>query len=255
MSTPPFHTLDSLLSENCNVGNPDRPIYRVFSMHWFKDMIANKAMGLVRPSMWDDPFENFLLQCKVRLPDGIASLAGLRERWYGQCWTSDPNSDAIWRIYSPKLDGVLVKTTARKLFTAFCDPDDDFAQLKFFLAKVQYMSKRRIEKFLEEATFRSLAWGGQNNKFAQTLLVKRPEFKHEKEVRLLFCDAEKTLTGDVYVIPFQYDAVLSDATLDPRLTKTQFKRRKKVLEKMGCSIPIKQSNLYKIKDELVIRSE
>ena len=123
-----------------------------------------------------------------------------------------------------------------------------------FIGEVEYHSRQEIENFLRSVTFRDLASGGQNDKFARTMLVKRLEFTHEKEVRLLFHDADNVSTGWVLNFPFPYSNILQEAVLDPRLEKDEFERRKKDLESLGCSIPIKQSELYKI-DEIEIPIE
>ena len=41
-----------------NIDSEQR-IYRIFSLSRFEEMIQNQELVLVRPSMWDDPFENF----------------------------------------------------------------------------------------------------------------------------------------------------------------------------------------------------
>jgi len=239
------------MDSNCLVDDFDAPIYRVFPLRWFEDMILNKTMGLVRPSGWADPFENFVLKCKVQTPDGLASLQSLHDKWYGQCWTLKPDNDALWRIYSHDLDGVQVSTTVRKLFKAVCDPSDPFAQLMFFIGKVDYLERREIEDFLSKITFKQLVYGGQNQKLARTLLVKRKEFEHEQEVRLLFYNFHNVSAGKVFPFSFPYDTVLEEAVLDPRLAKAEFEHRKRVLETLGCSVSIRQSDLYRI-DEIVI---
>jgi len=46
-----------------NLTHDDREtkIYRVFSFQRFLELVKQKQMTLVRPRMWDDPFENFVL--------------------------------------------------------------------------------------------------------------------------------------------------------------------------------------------------
>ena len=80
----------------------DEQIYRVFSMEWFTQLITTKTNGLVHPAKWDDPFENFFLQNNaITSNQTIVSLESLSESLYGQCWTRNRDSDAMWRIYSP----------------------------------------------------------------------------------------------------------------------------------------------------------
>ena len=226
----------------------DLTIYRVFSMHWFSDLITNNRNGLVNPAFWEDPFENFFLQNNAVTRSGeLVSMETLRESWYGQCWTRNRDSDAMWRIYSPKNDGVRVTTTIRKLFTGFYDSKDSFASLKYLIGSVEYLEKTKIEKFLLDTTFMDLAFGGQPHNFAKTLCIKRPEFSHENEIRLLFQDTQSNVGKNrVATFPFDAHAIISEVALDPRLTDTQFVEKKNELISLGCKIPIIHSDLYRI---------
>ena len=99
-----------------NIVDWEATIYRVFSMQWFTHLITTRTNGLVNPSMWEDPFENFFLKNKAIASDGsVISLESLTESWYGQCWTRNRDSDAMWRIYSPSKDWVRVSTTINKI--------------------------------------------------------------------------------------------------------------------------------------------
>ncbi len=231
----------------------DAPIYRVLPLRRFKELIANKKVVLVRPSLWGDPFENFFLKCPVRIPPTgqLGSMRLIADKWYALCWTRISDSDAMWRIYSPKKGGVRISTTIRKLFSAIYRPDDKLATLKYFIGTVQYKSRRQIEDFLRSTTFMDLAFGGQGHNFARTLCTKRLEFCHEQEVRLLFHDATQKKRSDKLRLPFDYSTVLDDVALDPRLDGPGFDACKNELIALGCSLPIIQSELYKI-DKIVI---
>lgn len=236
---------DLMQSNGLNIDDWDDPIFRVFSLHWFKDMITQRSNGLVRTSKWDDPFENFFLRCNVRTENGeLASLQPIHDGWYGQCWTMDRDSDAMWRIYSHDKGGIRVSTTIRRLFSAVCDTKDEFAKLKFFIGAVEYKGRQQIERFIRDTSFWDLAHGGLADKFARTLCIKRLEFSHEKEVRLLIQDVDHK-HGDVLNVPFNYE-VLDDAVCDPRLEPAEFERVKNELGGLGCTLPITQSDLYKI---------
>jgi hypothetical protein len=225
----------------------DTKIYRIFSLDRFSKIIQNRENGLVNPSKWDDPFENFFLKGFAELEDGTpVSLSQLSASWYGQCWTRNKDSDAMWRIYSADKTGVRVETTARALFSDFYNSVDKLASLKCLIGSVEYKQREEIERFLAETTFTDLALGGQPQKFASTLLIKRPEFSHENEVRLLFNDAD----GDhgqngVAVFPFPWEKILTGVALDPRLSESEFQAEMQKLVALGCTVPITQSELYK----------
>jgi hypothetical protein len=182
---------DLMKSNGLNIDDWDAPIFRVFPLRWFKDMITHGRNGLVRTSKWDDPFENFFLRCNVQTENGeLGSLKSIHDGWYGQCWTLHRDSDAMWRIYSHDKEGIRVSTTIRRLFSEVCDTKDEFAKLKYFIGAVRYQERAEIEEFIKTTSFMDLALGGQADKFAQTLCIKRLEFSHEKEVRLLIQDID-----------------------------------------------------------------
>jgi len=222
----------------------DTKIYRVFSWKWLLKLLQEKRMGLMRPRRWDDPFENFLLKCTVVSHDGSpVSLEKVEGSWYGQCWTMNADSDALWRIYSPNKDGVRVSTTVGHLFDAIYDENDEFASLNYFIGMVRYYERAEIEKLLNEVSFFDMTGGGPIQ-FAALLCVKRPEFEHEKEVRILIRD-DKTCF-DIREIELDPFALFDELVLDPRLNSDAFECQTKQLRAVGWTKAINQSDLYKI---------
>lgn len=76
-------------------------IYRIFSTNRLIELFEKKENALVKPELWDDPFENFIL----KIPEK-GSKSKPNKRGYGQCWTLNFESDAMWRIYSPDKKGL-----------------------------------------------------------------------------------------------------------------------------------------------------
>lgn len=100
-----------------NFINIDQPIYRTYSAQRFVALLKTSSDALVNPAMWEDTFENFFLKSKVQVSaTEVASLENLTSDWYGQCWTINEDTDALWRIHSHDQTGVKVRTTIRKLF-------------------------------------------------------------------------------------------------------------------------------------------
>jgi hypothetical protein len=235
--------------ENNGIGidDWDAPIYRIFQKKWLLELLRTQKNGLMPPASWDDPFEEFFLQCRGVTNDGEeVSFKPLHDSWFGQCWTLEEESDAMWRIYSKKKSGVRVSTTIRKLFTSFYDKTDKFAALKFAVGKVSYKPRSDIENFLASTSFADLTSGGQIHGVAETLCIKRPEFAHEKEVRLLFHDADNQYVGSpVVVVPLNTAAVIDHICLDPRIGRRTVTKVTRELINAGYSGPVSQSELYK----------
>ena len=105
----------------------NKHVYRVMSLRRFYELFSNQENVLVRPSKWEDPFENFILNAQVRLSDGTIAKFGFRNDFYGQCWTKLTSSDALWRIYSPEKTGIRVRTTVENLFASLYGPLHEWA--------------------------------------------------------------------------------------------------------------------------------
>src|SRR3989304_5726592 len=134
-----------------DIDNPDLYIYRVFKANRLIEMFKTKKLVLVKPELWDDPFENFLIKSSTPLPSGgIMSFRGVADCFYGQCWTLNQESDAMWRIYSPDKNGAKVKTTIRRLHKAIYNPNNEFASLSYYISKVMHMTEEEIRKMFAD---------------------------------------------------------------------------------------------------------
>jgi hypothetical protein len=236
-----------------NIVDWNARVYRIFSKTRFLELLKTQQNGLVAPSMWDDPFENFFLKCVAVTGSGErVSLERLYKSWFGQCWTLMEESDAMWRIYSHDKTGVRVSTTIQRLFDSFYDAADRFAALKFFIGEVRYESRADIEAFLARTSFADIAFGGQAKPFAETLCIKREEFAHEGEIRLLFNDAENQHVA-ASVVPFRFDtaALIDSVVLDPRMPEADFQAARNEIQSYGYSGEVLQSELYKFSPPVI----
>lgn len=229
--------------------NLNQRIYRVFSITRALDLFEKKQNTLVHPSMWDDPFENFFLNARFfdKAANKEIDVSRIKTSWYGQCWTTVPDTDAMWRIYSPNKDGVCIATTVRKLFESIFYPDDDRSSLKSFLGKVEYVDKKTIPDFAKKFTSSDLSLGDGNKKFAESLLIKRSEFEHEHEIRLLFNDADEQFIGKS-VMTYHFDAVsmIDNIMFDPRLDHRIMCSFSEAFQALGAKCNIEKSQLYAV---------
>jgi hypothetical protein len=230
-----------------NITNPDLEIYRVFSRDRLLEVIRERKLTLVRPALWDDPFDNFLLSSIGKMSDGrLVSLEGIRNQYYGQCWTLLEESDAIWRIYAPGKNGLKVKSTVQKIFDAIYKPGDPFASLSCFVGKVEYLAESEIVSFMADhrrpsVFLLSTEALGQ----AYSLLIKRQEFEHEQEVRLIY-RANDYRGPDIVSFSVDPGDLFDEIVIDPRASDADSKALVAELRALGYNGPISQSPLYKI---------
>lgn len=222
----------------------NKPICRIFSVARLLSIIKSNSLTLVRPKKWDAPFENFILRAS-------ASVYSSREMWhdssnlvYGQCWSEHFETDAMWRIYSPLKDGVKISTTAFKLRSALAQEVSNESQMAF-IGKVDYLSQKKLAELIETAwSFNTSKLNGFSR--AETLLYKRVEFKHEKEVRLIYCAPEDSPDNDIFSFKIDPITLIDSIIFDPRMDREVAEVYMAYLKNAGFDCTIKQSTLYEI---------
>jgi hypothetical protein len=231
------------------------PIYRIFSFDRLEEIFSERKLALVKPAMWDDPFENFILKSTVHLGNGLEATIDYRNSFYGQCWSLSSENDGMWRIYSPTKDGVKVKTTIRKLFSPlfsltseYDDLNNRTYSLSTFIGRVQYKSERTLTKMLtNQILMNQKLFDSSGRGQASSFMFKRNEFKHEQEIRIVH-----NAQGDNESNVFKYDvdpALLFDEIIfDPRMDESTYSNRRNVILGWGYPNKIDQSNLYKLKN-------
>jgi hypothetical protein len=132
---------------NFRSGEEDRPVYRIISTDRLYQLFSERRNVLVRPSKWEDPFENFILNAQGRLSDGTVIRFGFNNDFFGQCWTLQNASDAMWRIYSPNKQSVRIRTTVRKLAIGLGAPLGEWAHVQAFIGRVRYLRKKQLTEF------------------------------------------------------------------------------------------------------------
>ncbi len=240
------HTVE----DNCLFldGKLDGPIYRVFSSSRLFEMFDTSKLSLLRPKMWEDPFENFLYQIPcVDLTTGASvSVENLRRKLYGQCWSFEKESDAMWRIYSPTKDAIKVSSTPRRLIRAIYDAKHQFASLMYFIGAVRYAEENDFVTFFSNPDSMLTCITDTSARCpVELLLWKRREFEHEKEVRLIFQNTHD-LPDDIVHFDIDPFTLFDEVVFDPRMPKPIAAAFSAKLRTYGFKGTIDQSKLYQL---------
>jgi hypothetical protein len=221
-----------------------KPIFRVFSYDRFVETLTNKRLTLVKPKLWDDPFENFILQARFHLPEGKVITLAASEQLYGQCWSRTKESDAMWRIYAPRKDGVKVRATPAKLGTALGAYCVSHPASSCFIDTVHYPSRLKLaDDLFAEFNVSSVLSDTSGREYAKSLLLKRRAFSHENEVRLI-CYRREQYDEDVLHIPMSPEEIFDVVIFDPRMTVSDYEERRATIAKLLYTTRIKRSGLY-----------
>ena len=192
--------------------DPETYLYRIFGIERLFQLFETKKNVLVHPSKWDDPFENFILSGLVEIASGEKGQFGFKDHVFGQCWTTKRESDAMWRIYSPEKNGVRVRARVKSLIQGLRACESSFADISCFVGKVSYLPQNK----LKDLDINVLDSSGKG--IAQTLLYKRTEFSHEKEVRLIYSMPNPPSNiPKIFSYGFDASSVLDEITFDPRI--------------------------------------
>ncbi|MDF1617322.1 DUF2971 domain-containing protein [Petrocella sp. FN5] len=232
----------------------DKKIYRIFDIERFEQMLLDNANIFVAPRLWDDPYEDILYSIFKDNDEIFFDYKVNRHALFGQCWTTNEDSDAMWRIYSQRNRGVKVEVKLRD-YHDYLEVNSNGSGSRVLVSKVEYLSSRKIEENLLDAKVDADflyglkgGWDDFPNIRMKSLSYKRTEFEHEKEIRVLLytSNAQK---NQILKIEMDINKIFKAITLDPRLKKDEFEYLKKRLQTLGYKGKIKQSELYRLSED------
>ena len=236
---------------NLKEADLNREIYRIISLSRLEELFKTGRNVLVKPHKWEDPFENFILRSKIRLPTGEIVEYNFHNWLYGQCWSFHKASDAMWRIYSPKSDGVRIRTTVRKLAESFFESQKPMHEFKCAIGKVLYLKEKELTNYANDIFD---DYGITVSNLFSSLLVKRPAFSHENEVRLLYCSIDDNESNsDKFSYAIEPHSLITQIMIDPRLDQKKANSLKNYIKnKTKFQGDIKRSLLYSFKNDMIL---
>lgn len=254
-----------MIDEKLKAGNVinldlDTPIYKYIPFKYLKLMIKNSNLYFGKVSSWEDVYENWFLKEQMVLSSGEkGSATDLIQGVFGQSWTLQEESDAMWRIYS-KLDRTLhdylddtavrIKTTARKLYNVIYANDEDFKTS--YIGAVKYLSQNDFLKMQDSLS--PLNPLDLSEVFVKSYFFKRAPFEHEKEVRpiLIYSPKHENFGKDGVSFDIDFDNLIDEMVTDPRLTPDEYRTVRGQLIGLGAkSDKVRNSELYNIPPHII----
>ena len=257
--------MTTMIDENLKAANVisldlDAPIYKYIPFKYLKLMIQNSNLYFGKVSSWEDVYENWFLKEQMVLSSGEkVSAKELIPGVFGQSWTLQEESDAMWRIYS-KLDrtqhdylddtAVRIKTTARKLYNVIYANDEDF--YTSYIGAVKYLSQNDFLKMQDSLS--PLNPLDLSEVFVKSYFFKRAPFEHEKEVRpiLIYSPKHENFGKDGVSFNIDFDNLIDEMVTDPRLTPDEYRTVRGQLIGLGAkSDKVRNSELYNIPPHII----
>lgn len=207
--------------------NPKTKLYRYIKLSCFLELMETHSMYLTNLNSWDDLWE---LPAKNKMPEEF------KDMYYGQCWSLQGISDALWKIYAKDKEGILIQSSIEKFY--------NLQGIKLGkLSPVMYYED------LDLALSKSNSMEGIDKIFYHGLL-KRKAFEHEKEVRLITLNTETCIDNNckkhdstllVKVDTFDF---IEDIFIDPRASNWFVDTIKIYCKRLNLHITPKKSDLF-----------
>lgn len=252
-----------------NIDDIDIDIYRVLEVSRLFDIFETRLLELTSPKSWADPYENFL-KYSYGIEDENEnvrhSFEGCSKLIFGQCWTLNAETDAVWRIYSPNKDRAKVKTTIRKLYELVQKIQDKW--FRSYIGKVKYLPEVEIKKNISKGIeYPRNYFFVRDRLIKEYYLVKRDTFKYENEIRLIvnLPDPPENYVNAIYQDPDNLDTcnipldepgdLFDEIVFDPRMPDSLVRAYTSHLKnEFKFAKDIHKSNLYlepKIKQKIL----
>jgi hypothetical protein len=145
--------------------------------------------------------------------------------------------------------GIIVESTVEKLLLAIHEWAGMFAMRDCFVGEVDYLPGKEVVNIITGEGFQ------RNNQSSDTahiratgLLLKRPEFEHEREVRAIVecADRRRIRDSSLLDIPIEPSSFIDRVTIDPRIDRSDFETTVTRLRDVGYRGEVRQSGLYRL---------
>ena len=216
-------------------------IYRYIPFKYLRESLVTNKLYFNKVNKWEDPYENFFL--KQNIVDFSGKPINIAESYpcyYGECWTTLEESDAMWRIYSVKQ-----KELSHYSKKSICE-----LGYVIYDKEIKYTEQDEIDYATQNAENLNL-----RDIIRISLFVKRKTFSHEQEYRIIIeiPSIYKESREESLFIPFNMSHI-NEFVADPRLPQDQFEQIKRELLKLGVKgDKIKKSKIYEqIKKQMLI---
>lgn len=246
-------------NEKSAENSSNRFIYRIMTFQRLKELLLYNKNTLVKPSSWDDPIEGLIAR-KIHSENKQRFDNYDLCRFFGQCWTLKPASNAIWSIYSNITDGIRIRTTVDKLRKSTGTSENVCS----YIGNVAYKNisnfsrNSNILQCIESelCTSNNIDQPSDNlhnfHLLAQAHMYKRKAFDYEKEVRLM-ChvrEDDKNNKKEFYPYCICPNKLIDQIMIHPLVGDTEFKNLKKDLKKLGFKKTIERSKYLEIPQSL-----
>ena len=225
----------------------DLVMYKYIRLEYVLDMLDTHVLRFNNINKWDDVYENFVDKEDLNLLNSKHEDMSARVV-FGQSWTTCEESDAMWRIYSKDDKSAVRVMTVYPLFVQTLLEWNEKHKDNILFETTDYVSyadEKEINEWILSNT--PMNFWAFNELRHECLFIKRLEFDHEKEVRVIFT---KTNSNNEEYIGIDFDPhhFFREIVIDPRVNDNEYiQRRASLIEHGFDGNKIRKSTLYDFK--------
>ena len=222
-------------------------MYKYIPLKYVQNMLETGKFRFDNIKKWEDVYENFVDKEDVNLLNSPKDGIVLGSTLFGQSWTTQEESDAMWRIYSNAGCAVRVQTVYPLLFHVMVEwmTNHKDTPTTLTIDHVYYADEMEINEWLLSNSPMNL-WAFIELQ-EEGIFIKRREFEHEKEVRAILRSDRKD-AREYIELDFDPHKVFREIVIDPRVDEDEFIRQRDSLVARGFDISkIRKSTLYDFK--------
>lgn len=226
-------------------------VHRFTTIDRFLEGLTSKQMAFASPTKWSDPFEKFYLERDFKI-HGERFQLSVRDKIFAVCLSGTTDSEAYWKVYSPKEDGIRLTFDTERLVTHFLEKISDS---DVYIGKVNYQPTREFHKITvdRDRLADEITTGNIGEQQLHLLLKKRQSFFYKNEIRILVVPHKPPKKKSVYHGPTDITIYTENYTFDSRLGRNHVKVLRDYLLK-EFEINASHSRLYSeiMRDPIVL---
>lgn len=147
-------------------------------------ILNDQELWFCNPVKWDDPFEKFSFMLPWKINDKFY-YNPLIDNVFCICLANNIETDAHWKSYSGSNIAMELQLNRSELLNALSQKTDEY---DIYITKMNYLPKQEVVgKIYEYFTSGDLKKFNEQErtKFLRLLRLKRKEFEHEEEIRII----------------------------------------------------------------------
>jgi hypothetical protein len=222
-------------------------LYRIITLDRFLDF-ENDQMVFVSPSKWSDPYEKAFLEANYNFQGNVYQHPLKTSNGYklfAQCWTENIQTEAMWKVFAPNGDGVMIKLEANNLIKIL-EEISKKGSYDFYIGKALYEDVEHIYRMKQEnGVWMDIAEKNLSERVLSLLLKKRMPFQSENEIRVMA--VKRNGHNKRHYISLKVSDLLRYVEylkFDPRMGEKLFKFTQEALNIKYPNLNIHKSRLY-----------